>query len=506
MSGAAFGGNRLMRANTAESAGIACVLKNIEGIVSLCDIVKTSYGVDGMYKLVVNSQKKIIISRSVATILSGCDVEHPALRMIIEPVAHLAQMGDCTGFLMCVLGEVLRKCALFIEKGILPTELASALRSCGDQIEEIIKSVSETEEFSLDNAEILRKVSSGIVKNKKISELLGESISEISKNGSFPVDSIRVTKVNVGSVEDSERFKGMLLESSPVGVVVSGENIKTAIYTCPLAISNMETKGTVLLKNAEDLLTYAQDDEKTTREFVDKLVSNGVGMIVCSGSIDGLMLDYLNEKKVAVLKVHSKFDLRRLCMLFGGRMANILRPMEEQYLGVCTSLGMHTYGERKYTKVTGEGQIDTLLLRGTLPAQLEESEKLITKAVYALQVCAHESMRTGSLRLLKGAGQCEKDIAAALSAEAEKYTDVRQIAIKIFAEAVETVGRKSVSEASRSADGVKDIFDVAAIKERALSYVAVLSSDILSVSQMFITKNEDTLSAPKRPGHWDDRD
>ncbi|KAI5132276.1 uncharacterized protein NESG_02444 [Nematocida ausubeli] len=502
MNGAAFGGNRLMRSNTAESAGIACVLKNIEGIVSLCDIVKTSYGVNGMYKLVVNSQKRLIISRSVATILSGCDVEHPALRMIVEPVAHLAQMGDCTGFLMCILGEILRKCALFIEKGILPTELASALRESGDSMSEIIKKISVEEKFSLDSAEIIRKISSGIVKNKKIAELLGESISEISKNGSFPIDSIRVTKINVGALEDSERFKGLLLESSPVGLVTTGENLKTAIYTCPLAISNMETKGTVLLKNAQDLLTYAQDDEKTTKEFVDKLVANGVGLLVCSGSVDALMLDYLNEKKVALLKVHSKFDLRRLCMLFGGRMANILRPMEEQYLGLCTSLGTQTLGEKKYTKVEGKGQIVTLMLRGTLPAHLEESEKLVTKAVYALQVCANESMRTGSLRLLRGAGECEREIAAALQEEAEKYTDVRQIAAKIFAEAIEAVGRKSTS----MEDAPQDVFDVAAIKERAIEYAAVLSSDILSVSQMFITKNEDTLSAPKRPGHWDDRD
>ncbi|KAH9386440.1 T-complex protein 1 subunit theta [Nematocida major] len=500
MNGSAFGGNRLMRTNTAESTGIACVLKNIEGIVGLCDLVKTSYGVDGMFKLVVNAQKRVLMSRSVATILSGCDIEHPALRMIVEPVAHLAQMGDCTGFLMGVLGEVLRKCSLLIENGTLPTELASALRECGDELQDIVKEVVHLEDFSLDNAQVLRKVTSGIVKNGRISELLSLSISEISKNGSFPIDSIRVTKVNVGSIEESERFKGMLLESAPETSTTAGTKLKTAVYTCPLAISNMETKGTVLLKTAEDLLAYSQDDEKTVREFVDRLTSNGVGLIVCSGSVDNLMLDYLNEKGVILLKIHSKFDLRRLCMLFGGRMSNVLRPIDEQYLGVCEAIEIATYGEKKYTKVQGKGQIETILVKGTLPALLEETEKLIAKAVYALQVCANESMRTGKLRLMKGAGACEREIAEKLKVHAEKHTDIRQVATKAFAEAIEVVGSKSPSQ-----DG-EEVFDVAAIKERALDYAILLSSDILSISQMFITKNEDKLSAPKRQGHWDDRD
>lgn len=502
MNGNALGGNRLMRSNTAESAGIGCVLKNIEGVVSLCDILKTSYGVDGMYKLIVNSQKRVIMSRSVSTILAGCDIEHPALRMIVEPIAHLAQMGDCTGFLMGVLGGILRRCSVLVEKGILPTEIANALRDCSDIIKDRISDLSEKNDFDLKDSNILRKISSGIVKNTKISELLGESISSISKNGSFPIDSIRVTKINVGSLDESERFHGMLLEMLPSGSVHTGENIKTAVYTCPLAVSNMDTKGTVLLKTAEDLLTYAHDDERTTRDFVDRLTANGVGLIVCSGSVDGLMLDYLNEKKVCVIKIPSKFDLRRLCMLFGGRMSNVLRPMDEQYLGNCASLEVCTYGERRYTKVTGNGQIDTLLIRGTLPAQLEESEKTIIKAVYSLQVCANESMRTGSVRLLKGAGEFERCMAEKIREEASKYMDVRQVVMNALADSIETVGNRTTTVTQSTGD----IFDIAAIKERALEYALILSSDILSISQMFITKNEDKLSAPKRPGHWDDRD
>ncbi|KAI5181458.1 T-complex protein 1 subunit theta [Nematocida sp. AWRm80] len=499
----AFSRNTLMKTNTAESSGISCVLKNIEGIISVSDMLKTSYGINGTYKLVVNAYNKTIISRSVASILSGCDIEHPALRLIVEPVAHLAQMGDCTGFMMGVLGEILRRSAQLIQKGVIPTEIAAELRECQDMIPELIESIAIKEEFSLTDKEVLKKCISGIVKENKISELLSESISRISRNGSFFIDSIRITKVEVGSINNSERFQGMLLEKAPAGEVTHGKNLKTAIYTCPLAISNMETKGTVLLKTAEDLLTYATDDEKTIKNRIDQITANGIGLLICSGSLDSLMMDYLNEKGVAVIQVHSKFDLKRMQILFGGKMSNTLQPLPENALGYCISLETITYGTKEYTKITGQGEIDTLVIKGSLPTRLEENERIITKAIYALQVCATESMRTKHTRLLKGADHCEKQLAQIISSKAKESVRIRQIILDLIADSITAIKERCSSQDQTALE----VYDIAAIKERALDYALVLASDVLSISQMFITKNNDPLQAPKRPpGHWDDRE
>ncbi|KAI5184798.1 T-complex protein 1 subunit theta [Nematocida homosporus] len=494
-----FGSNSLMKTKSVEMSGINCVLKNIDGIIGICDMLQSSYGADGMYKLVVNAHQKTIISRSVASILSGCDIEHPALRMLVEPVAHLAQLGDCTGFFMGVLGEVLKKSALLIEQQVLPTEIASGLRDTLADLSEVFDKVSEKVEFSLTDKDVLAKVTSGILKEGKLADLLSEAIAGISKNGSFALDSVRVTKVDTGSMEDSERLPGMLLEIAPAGTVEMGQNLKTAIYTCPLAMSNLETKGTVLFKNAEELANYARDDESTASEFVDSITANGVGLLVCSGSVDPLLLDFLNAKGVAVLSVHSKFDLRRLCLLFGGRFSHTMRPMEPEFLGVCNSLEICTYGDRRYTKITGPGRVNTLVVRGSLPARLEESERLIGKATYALQTCANESMRTGKLRLLAGAGKGEELLAAQIKQVVADKSDAQKIAGGVIADAMKTVG-------ARCQAPDYPVYDIAAIKQRALEYALILAADILSVTQMFITKNEDALQAPKRPGHWDDYD
>jgi chaperonin GroEL (HSP60 family) len=46
------------------------------------------------------------------------------------------------------------------------------------------------------------------------------------------------------------------------GVVKKATHAKVAVYTCGLDISQTETKGTVLLKKADELMDFTRGEEK----------------------------------------------------------------------------------------------------------------------------------------------------------------------------------------------------------------------------------------------------
>lgn len=46
------------------------------------------------------------------------------------------------------------------------------------------------------------------------------------------------------------------------GIIKKATNAKVAVYTCGLDIAQTETKGTVLLKNAEEMLNFTTGEEK----------------------------------------------------------------------------------------------------------------------------------------------------------------------------------------------------------------------------------------------------
>jgi T-complex protein 1 subunit theta len=56
--------------------------------------------------------------------------------------------------------------------------------------------------------------------------------------------------------------------------------------------------------------------------FADNIAASGIKVIIARSSISDLVLHYLNHHSIAVLKVPSKFELRRLC-----RVVNVT-PLE----------------------------------------------------------------------------------------------------------------------------------------------------------------------------------
>lgn len=95
------------------------------------------------------------------------------------------------------------------------------------------------------------------------------------------------------------------------------KNAKIAVYNTSLEISQGETKGTVLLKNAEDLKNYSKGEEDQTEKFVQGLAEAGINVIVVSGSISETSLHYFEKYKIMLLKIMSKWELKRIARSVG---------------------------------------------------------------------------------------------------------------------------------------------------------------------------------------------
>ena len=78
----------------------------------------------------------------------------------------------------------------------------------------------------------------------------------------FNVDNVRVVKIMGGSLAGSKVVRGMVFNREPEGVVKRVEKAKVAVFTSGLDIAQTETKGTVLLHNAEEMLNFTSGEEK----------------------------------------------------------------------------------------------------------------------------------------------------------------------------------------------------------------------------------------------------
>ncbi len=78
--------------------------------------------------------------------------------------------------------------------------------------------------------------------------------------GKFDVDNVRVCQILGSSVDDSTFMSGMVVKRNVEGSVERMAKPRIAVYSCPLDTMYAETKGTVLISNANELLNYSKGE------------------------------------------------------------------------------------------------------------------------------------------------------------------------------------------------------------------------------------------------------
>merc|ERR1711968_399719 len=108
-----------------------------------------------------------------------------------------------------------------------------------------------------------------------------------------------------------------------------------AVFSVGLDTEATDTKGTVLIENAEHLKNYNKSEEEAMEQIVNEIASAGVNCCIFGSGISEIALHFLERAKMMVCKVNSKFELRRLCQATGATaMVRVGKPTPEE-LGSC---------------------------------------------------------------------------------------------------------------------------------------------------------------------------
>ena len=92
-----------------------------------------------------------------------------------------------------------------------------------------------------------------------------------------------------------------------------------------------------MLKNATELLNYTKSEENHAESIVKKIADAGINLIISGGSISEIVLHYIEKYKMMVVKVTSKFELKRICKALGASpIARVDAPTPEE-IGFCDS-------------------------------------------------------------------------------------------------------------------------------------------------------------------------
>ncbi|KTW30941.1 T-complex protein 1, theta subunit [Pneumocystis jirovecii RU7] len=517
------------------------VVRNIHAISELSDILRTSYGPNGRNKVIVNHLQKMMVTSDAAIILQELDVVHPAAKIIVMASKQQdTEMGDATNFVLILAGELLKNAEELIRMGLHPSEISQGYEMAQNYALKTLEnfSVDKVKDiFSVD--ELYKAIKSSIAaKQFGYEKILGYLVAEaalivLPKNPlNFNVDNIRVVKILGGSLNESVVIKGMVFSREPEGTVRKVCSAKVGVFSCPLDISQTETKGVVLLKNAKEMLSFTKGEEVQLESMVKELFDSGIKVVVTGGGVGDLVLHYLNKYNLLVIKVLSKFDLQRLCRVVGATpLARLGAPMPEE-MGFVDVVETIEIGSDKVTVFRQENESTktaTIVLRGATQNYLDDLERAIDDGVNLVKAVIKDP------RLVPGAGATEMELSKQIFVYADDVSGIFQYSIKKYAEAFQVIPRILAENAGLDStevlgrlyashslennqnigvdiegnnDAIIDakeacIFDVLSVKLWACKLASEAALTILRVDQIIMSK---PAGGPKPPGpnkDWD---
>merc|ERR1719335_683888 len=280
----------------------------------------------------------------------------------------------------------------------------------------------------------------------------------------------------------------MALANRVAGTETFKEKAKVAIYAQGIELSGTETKGTVLLESAEQLMNYTKGEESRMDEFIKGIRDAGVEVVISGGAISEIAGHFLNKYKILAVKITSKFELRRVCRTVGA--TSIIRqgpPLQEE-CGYVESIKVEEVSSQKLCILkTRDAKIATIVLRSASPNMLDELERSIGNAVNVVRSVARDP------HFVAGAGATEIELAHQLQQFGATVPGLDQYAVLKFAEALEVVPKVLADNAGHSyVDVITAMYAAHQKGEKSAGVDVDSGSLICNATEKGILDHEDT--------------
>jgi T-complex protein 1 subunit theta len=306
--------------------------------------------------------------------------------------------------------------ASLINMGLHPSEIVIGYDKAAKKTMELLETLSVHKlENPRDNAQLKHCIKSVIAsKQFGLEDFLSQLIADAaiyampSNPVKFNVDNIRIQKVLGGGQNDSKVIHGIVVLKGSETTVRHVTNAKVAVFNTNIEMQQGETKGTVLLHNAAELLGYTKGEEDKFEGFIKKLAEAGVSVVVCQGSMSELAIHFFEKYHIMAVKIMSKWELKRIGRAVGATPIVKLEcptPDEMGYADEVKFVEISSTWCTVFRRDEDENKMATIVLRGSTHAMLDDVERAIDNGVNAVKSLIRDP------RLVAGAGATEIYIA-----------------------------------------------------------------------------------------------
>jgi len=420
---------------------------NIAAAKLVADLVKTSLGPRGLDKMLVDSLGDVTITNDGATILKEIDAQHPAAKMMVEVSKTIdTEVGDGTTSSVVFTGALLEKAEKLLEKDVHSTVIVDGYQAASAKALELLTNFAKS--VKPDDQESLIKIAKTSMQSKLISEdsdsmskLVVDAVLKIAeKNGdvySVDLDNLKVEKKSGASIQDTALIKGIVLDKEIVhsGMPTKIQKAKIALVNAALEVEKTEMSAEIRISDPTQMQMFLEEENRMLKEMVTKLHNAGANVLICQKGIDDISQHYLAKHGILAVRRVKESDMTKLAKATGGRITTNIDDITEKDLGFADLVQQKKIETDKWVFIEGckNPHSVTLLIRGGSQRVVDEVDRSIHDSLMVVKDVIEKPS------IVSGGGSAEAYLAGQLNEWADSFDGRESLAIKQYAEALETI-------------------------------------------------------------------
>jgi len=516
--------------NVSRTIGKDAQRNNIFAAKVIADIVKTTLGPRGMDKMLVDAAGNITVTNDGVTILEEMEIDHPAAKMMVEIAkTQESEVGDGTTTAAMLGGELLQKAETLLDRKIHPTIIVKGYRLASDKAMEILNELS----FQVENKQVLKQIAMTAMTGKgaegykeKLGNMIVDAIEQIARGREVDVNDIKLQKIKGDSIGDSELISGIVIDQERANnaMPVKIEGARILLTDVALELRNPETEAKISVSTPEQLESFVISEEKRLKDMVDAIISSGVNVIFCQKGIDDVAQYYLAKAGIMAVRRIPRSDMEKLARATSGAIISNLEDVSAEQFGSAELVEEAKSGNENLIYIRGckNPRAVTIVIRGGTTHVIDEIERAVKDGLGDVA----SAVKSG--KIVAGGGAVEMELSKRLRSFAKTIGGREQLAIEVFANALESIPEALAENAGMDAidvltelrkmheagkanaglnlfnDTLADTFEAGIIeplkvKTQAISSASEFAMMVLRIDDILVSKSNRQNQVPGNP-------
>jgi len=421
------------------------VRENCTAAKLLADMVSTSYGPTGMYKILLKDGGDFAVTKHIDLLSKDVETVHPVVRILVETARSVkSSTGD--GFITTIIlaGQLIERAWRLIEEGIHPNIISRGFLIASRKALEIISKHT----IQVKSKDVYDAVAKTLLQTKlphslseKISPALVNALLGTAQNFGgevrFDRDMVIIEGRRGGSLYDTILVEGVVLHKRGVDRLMPRRivNARIALIQDGFSIERPDIFTKVVLGKNFSIRDFYSTRRNILNEAIKPIFEWGVDVVICGGNIDEELRRIFASHGILFVRNVSKENMKIIAKAVGGTIVQNPKELTGDKLGKCGLVEERVVAALDrwlfFEKCPSQG-VKSILVRGPTDNIVEEAKKALKDCIKTVEILLNLKDA-----LIPGGGSIEIKTAEELRFFSQSLPGKEQYVVKVFADVLE---------------------------------------------------------------------